>query len=165
MNQTYLPPHPKAVEDLLSLLSIVTNPKAVSEYTKGLLEAARQYKEASRGFIDKDASLVAREAAAFDLNAKLVAYESGLKAREKEIERLESDLADKTAKVSGDRSLLDDLYVQYNTERDKLDHDRANFEQTSKSALAALAERDRALKSAHEEHQTKVKALKDLIHV
>lgn len=165
MNQAYLPPHPKAVEDLLSLLSIVTNPKAVSEYTKGLLEAARQYTAASAGFIDKEADLAKRETALGNLFSEQKAQLATLEVREREIERQEKVLEEKADKISIDADELDDLWVQYNTKNDKLEHDRANFEQTSQSALASLAERDRNLKSAHEEHQTKVKALKDLIHV
>lgn len=165
ITNTYLPPHPKAVEDLLSLLSIVTNPKAVSEYTKGLLEAAKAYTEASKGFVDKDSELKQRESQAIADLQRLATLESTLALREKEIERQEAQSADQAAKAYRLKQEYEEYSKAVEAAKAKLAHDRANFEQTSKSTTANLIEWERNLKNDLEAHHTKVKALKELIHV
>lgn len=165
IQSNYLPPHPKAVEDLLSLLSIVTNPAAVSKYTQSLLEAASQYTEASKGYVDKEAELKAKELGLRDAQFKLDNDLRTLELREREVERQEKDSADKAAKAY--KLVLDSEATKKDLEEfaQRLAHEKANFEQTSKSKTANLVEWERNLTNDIEAHKNKVKAIKELIHV
>lgn len=165
INTQYLPPHPKAVEDLFSLLYIIANPDTVAKHTKGLVEAANKYTDASKGFVDKEADLAKREAELEHSKSKAAHWLSVLEGREKEVSRQEKDSAEKADKAyklladAESRAKAVDEAVQ------KLAHDKTNFEQNRLASLANLAEWESNLKKDIDAHGSKVKALKDLIHV
>lgn len=163
MNTSYLPPHPKSVEDLLSLLAVVTNPREVEKYTDGLLKAASEYREASSSFKDRDSELKASEDA---VNAEFARYSAriaALSVREQEVQRQEIVIQDKLARVLEMETKLDDAKSALATQSDKLAHDKANFEQNRIATTANLIEWEANLKKDLDAHQHKVKALKELV--
>lgn len=161
---SYLPPSQPALATADAIIALITSPKEAKVYLAGLKEAGEVFSKAKADYEMTVKNLESREAAVATKLEKVAAIEAALISREKEIERLraEADMTTATAKQTYADNVKRARDIE--AERQKLNHDKAHFEQTSKAATTVLSDREAVLAKEAAAHSQRVRQLKELVH-